>query len=600
MQIIEIKAVIKVLISAGDDLPAVFAEVVKCCRDAVLDALGGSSKALHVLKAKHASTVDQLIFQTIDADGIVHRSTNAVYITGCLQAFKDQRAAGNLGQINDSFFVCIQVNIAQVHIAKFTGCHFAQLFLHTTATLDGIFQDLTGFLLGHPLIGIDQFGQTGEGSTDSNGVTGVKVTIQRKILTVRIGKIISAHCVAEFCKAIGDQTITRGKQIGAQLRCLPTGQIRMNSIKECRVVIKCLGEGFKQIGGTHHIRNATESVAFKCNGCIGTNGIRASCEAAVCHIVLHNLHHITGCLGNTRHLIKCDAIPVANKAYTAGCHIVEHIGYSGSATTHQDRIGGKFTIGMRLAGATGAKFNQVIVFLNKRHKAQQIMQLFLLAQFIRFITGATQHQGDPLVLGKILTSVLDLIQIQIGHLDWLQGCNFKRRLIARLSTLDLFLFLLIAEDIFFCTLVIIVIFFIKTYVLDLYNTPNTANQQLFIMYHQIGRHFKGVHPQIGKPSNILILTVIKGDRDFINNRILAVFLNLGFYILTLVRAHIVLTQNTLDLGKTHFNGILVIGSAIHTQQIFQYIGRNICALLHQCSQIFSNDFSREYVDDFTI
>ena len=152
----------------------------------------------------------------------------------------------------------------------------------------------------------------------------------------------------------------------------------MNSVEESRVIIKCFRERFEQIRGAHHICNAPECITLKGNRSIRTDRIRTSCETTISHIVLHDLDHIARCLCNTSNFIKRNTIPVAYKAYSTRRHVVERIGNRGRTTTHQDRIRGKFAVCMRFTGTSGSKLNQIIIFLDERHKAKQVMQFFLL------------------------------------------------------------------------------------------------------------------------------------------------------------------------------------------------------------------------------
>ena len=111
------------------------------------------------------------------------------------------------------------------------------------------------------------------------------------------------------------------------------------------------------------------------------------------------------------------------------------------------------------------------------------------------------------------------------------------------------------------------------------------------MHYQIRGHFKGIQPQVGKAGNILILPFIKNDRDLVNNRMLSIFLDLGLDIFALIRADIVFAQDTPDLLKSGLDGFLIVSRAIHAQQVFKYISRNVCALFHQCCQILPDDLA---------
>ena len=44
--------------------------------------------------------------------------------------------------------------------------------------------------------------------------------------------------MAKLCKAIGDQAVSSGEEIGAKLRSFPSGKIGMDSVEKGRVLIK--------------------------------------------------------------------------------------------------------------------------------------------------------------------------------------------------------------------------------------------------------------------------------------------------------------------------------------------------------------------------
>ena len=152
----------------------------------------------------------------------------------------------------------------------------------------------------------------------------------------------------------------------------------MDPVKERGVVVKCIREGLKQIGGSHHICNASEGISLESDGSVGADGIGTSCKTTIGHIVLHDLNHVTGCLGNTCNFIKSDTIPVAHKSDSVRSHVIEHIGNRCGTAAHQNGIRRKLAVHMGLARAAGTKLDQVIVLLDEGNKTKQIMQLFLL------------------------------------------------------------------------------------------------------------------------------------------------------------------------------------------------------------------------------
>ena len=229
------------------------------------------------------------------------------------------------------------------------------------------------------------------------------------------------------------------------------------------------------------------------------------------------------------------------------------------------------------------------------------MQFFLFRKLVRLIPCAAKEECHPLVLCEIRAGILDLIQIQVWHLNWLEGRNLEGGIILGLLSLDLCLFLLIAKNtLFVCLLLILFIVSFKAHILNFDDTPNAANQELFIVNHEVRRDFEGIHSQVRKLGNVLILTIVKNNRDLIDYRILPILFYLGFDILALVWANIVFAQNSLDLAKAGFNSILIIGSAIHSKQVFQNICGNIRSLFHQSREVFSHYLAREIIQDFDI
>ena len=81
---------------------------------------------------------------------------------------------------------------------------------------------------------------------------------------------------------------------------------------------------------------------------------------------------------------------------------------------------------MGFSGTAWSKLDQIIVFLDKRYKSEQIMEFLLICQRIRLITCRLKKQCDPFVFRKILTCLLDFIQVKIGHLNRFQRINLKR------------------------------------------------------------------------------------------------------------------------------------------------------------------------------
>ena len=52
--------------------------------------------------------------------------------------------------------------------------------------------------------------------------------------------------MAKLRETVGNQAVVLGKQAGAQLRGLPAGQVRMNSVKNAESLLNASGNGSKR------------------------------------------------------------------------------------------------------------------------------------------------------------------------------------------------------------------------------------------------------------------------------------------------------------------------------------------------------------------
>ena len=66
-----------------------------------------------------------------------------------------------------------------------------------------------------------------------------------------------------------------------------------------------------------------------------------------------------------------------------------------------------------------------VIFYQWQHPGQQ-EPLFPLGKLVRLHAGGAEQNGDPLVLGKMLPSLLDLSQINVRHLDRSDLTNLNR------------------------------------------------------------------------------------------------------------------------------------------------------------------------------
>ena len=81
---------------------------------------------------------------------------------------------------------------------------------------------------------------------------------------------------------------------------------------------------------------------------------------------------------------------------------------------------------MGLACAPRPQLAEVeVIFHQRKHPSQQ--EPFLpLGKLVRLHTGRAEQDGDPLFLGKMFPSLLDLSQINVRHLDRSDLTNLNR------------------------------------------------------------------------------------------------------------------------------------------------------------------------------
>ena len=203
----------------------------------------------------------------------------------------------------------------------------------------------------------------------------------------------------------------------AEFRNFPAGQVTVNTVKECRVGAHLWRERLKQRGGFQHNVHALVDISHKHHGGRGCLFFLAARKRAGRHVVLHDLHAVFVLELNAGNLVKGNAIPQTDQAHCLAPHIIEQVGHGGLTARDQDTVGRDFLIDMGFTGAARAKLTQVEVILYQRNHTGQQQPLFTIGKRFRLITGRAQHQAQPFFLAERLASLLDLIQIDMGHLD---------------------------------------------------------------------------------------------------------------------------------------------------------------------------------------
>ena len=97
--------------------------------------------------------------------------------------------------------------------------------------------------------------------------------------------------------------------------------------------------------------------------------------------------------------------------------------------------------------------------------------------------------------------------------------------------------------------------------------------------------------QVGQQRLIRVTVFVELDRHFVDDLERSPLANFAFDFFSLVRAHIVFGQHTLDRFHARTNRLRIVRSAIHAQQILQHIHRDVGTLFDQLGQILADDLA---------
>ena len=137
-------------------------------------------------------------------------------------------------------------------------------------------------------------------------------------------------------------------------------------------------------------------------------------------------------------------------------------------------------------------------------------------------------------------------------------------------------------------------------ILDAHNAPNAALQNLGIVAHVLGRHHKRFDGQIGKRCHIDVFVLVELGRHLIDDGKAAQFANLGLNALGLVGTHVVIGEDPADAVQALCHGFLIIGRAVHAQQVLQHKGWHIGAALHKGRQVLAHDLASKVLEQLAV
>ena len=125
-------------------------------------------------------------------------------------------------------------------------------------------------------------------------------------------------------------------------------------------------------------------------------------------------------------------------------------------------------------------------------------------------------------------------------------------------------------------------------------------QNLGIVAHVLGRHHKRLDGQIGKRRHVNVFVLVELGRHLIDDGKAAQFADLGLNALGLVGAHVIIGEDPADALQTLCHGILVVGRAVHAQQVLKHKGGHVGAALHKSRQVLAHDLASKVLEQFAV
>ena len=126
-------------------------------------------------------------------------------------------------------------------------------------------------------------------------------------------------------------------------------------------------------------------------------------------------------------LIKGHAVPKANQTYGFATHVIKEIGDGGLSAGDQNAVGRDLFVEVGFASASRPQLAEVKVVLHKRQHTDDEQPLLPVGKRIRLHADGAQQHIHPLVLRERLTTLFQLSNIYMGHLDGCELADADRR-----------------------------------------------------------------------------------------------------------------------------------------------------------------------------
>ena len=168
---------------------------------------------------------------------------------------------------------------------------------------------------------------------------------------------------------------------------------------------------------------------------------------------------------------------------------------------------------MGLTCASRSQFTKVKVVLNQWNHTGQEQPFLTVCKFIRFHADRTEKNIQPFILGKGFSSLLQLVNINVRHLDRCQLTDTDWR--------NIFLLFLFGTKRIPINVLNAKVIVALNLIIQLNDTPDTTAEKAVKFFRVFVGNRYIANSQIGKLCKKAVLFHIQSDSHHINNRMTA-------------------------------------------------------------------------------
>ena len=225
------------------------------------------------------------------------------------------------------------------------------------------------------------------------------------------------------------------------------------------------------------------------------------------------------------------------------------------------------------------------------------MHALALGQHAGLVARRAQQHVKPFVAREVLALLDHGLQVKVRHLDGREAGHRKRRVLRPALLSDGALLGPLVAEHFHAEIV-----FVKVHpaVFNAHDAPNAPLQDLGVVAHVIGRHHERLDVQVREMRLVDVLVLVKHGRHLVDDGVLPQLADLRLDALAFVGAHVVVREDGANAVKAGRQVFLVVGGAIHPQQVFQHERGHVRPALHERRQVLAHDFAAEVLQQLAV